>query len=106
MAGLDGGCPARVAGRAIGRQGASQVQRPLISYRPHYAPPPKIYVPYLIFHVPVTGTWMWFGINSQLSSILAFSTDLKRIQTLHSLFRVFRTDKIFTIHWSGGRVQD
>ena len=36
--------------------------------------------------------WMRVGINSQLSSILAFTSDLK-IQTQHRLFWVFRADK-------------
>ena len=49
------------------------------------------------------------GIDSQLSllseSILAFSTDLKRIQTPHSLFWGFGADKTSTTHWSGCRVQ-
>ena len=38
---------------------------------------------------------MRVGINSPVSSISAFSTDLKRIQTLHSLFRDFGADKTF-----------
>ena len=39
---------------------------------------------------------MRVDINSQLSSISLFSTDLKRIQTPHSLFRDSGADKIFT----------
>ena len=38
-------------------------------------------------------------VNSQLSSI-AFSMDLKTIQTLHSLFRDFGADEILTTRWS------
>ena len=49
--------------------------------------------------------WIRVGINSQLSSISAFSTDLKRIQTPHRLFLVFWADKTSTTHCSGGRVQ-
>ena len=37
--------------------------------------------------------WMRVGIYLQLTSILAFSTDLTRIQTPHTLFRDFRADK-------------
>ena len=47
-------------------------------------------------------------IDSQLSSIFSFTTDLKRIQTPHSLPRDFeqtKSDKAFTTCWSGGRVQ-
>ena len=46
-------------------------------------------------------------IDSQLYSISAFSTDLKNIQTPHSLFRDFRADETFTARhgWSGGRFQ-
>ena len=42
------------------------------------------------------------GINSLLSSIFAFSTDL-RTKTPHSLFCNFRAP--FTTRWSGSRVQ-
>ena len=35
------------------------------------------------------------------ASILAFSTDLKRIQTPHRLFWDFGTDKTLTTRWSG-----
>ena len=46
--------------------------------------------------------------TSMLSSTLAFSTDLARIQTsqcAHSLFWDLGAEKTFTTHWSGGRVQ-
>ena len=43
-----------------------------------------------LLRVPVWG--MRVGINSLPSSISALSTDLKRIQTPHSLFRGFRAE--------------
>ena len=49
--------------------------------------------------------WMRVGIDSPLSSISAFSTDLKRIWTPHLLFWDFWADKTFTTRWSGGKVQ-
>ena len=53
--------------------------------------------------------WGWeFKIThclAVLAWILSSSTDLKRIQTPHSLFRDFRADKTFTTGLSGGRVQ-
>ena len=55
---------------------------------------------------PVPPVWgMRIDIVSVMSSISAFLTDLKRIQTPHSLFWGFRADKTFTTRWSGGRVQ-
>ena len=42
---------------------------------------------------------------TQLPSILAPSTDLLRIQTLHSLFTDLGADKTFTTCWSGGTIQ-
>ena len=42
---------------------------------------------------------MRVGIDSLLSSIWVFSTDLKRIQTPHSSFWECRADKTFTAHW-------
>ena len=44
---------------------------------------------------------MRVGIDSLLSSISAFSTDLNRIQTPRILFRDFRADKTFTTRRSG-----
>ena len=59
---------------------------------------------YLVFiQRPVR--WMRVDIVSAMSSISAFLTDLKRIQTPHSLFWDFGADKTFTTRWSGGRVQ-
>ena len=53
-----------------------------------------------------TAVWqMRIATFSQLSSISAFSTNLKRIQTPHNLFWGIRADKTFTTRWSGGRVQ-
>ena len=46
--------------------------------------------------------WTRVDIDLLLSLILAFSTDLKRIQTPHGLFWDFGADKTSTIHWSGG----
>ena len=40
------------------------------------------------------------------ASILASSTNLKRIQAPHSLFRDFRAEKTSTTCWSGCRVQE
>ena len=48
---------------------------------------------------------MRVDIVSAMSSISAFLTGLKRIQTPHSLFWGFGADKTFKIRWSGGRVQ-
>ena len=48
---------------------------------------------------------MRVDIVSAMSSISAFLTDLKRIQTPHSLFWGFGADKTFTTRWSGGTVQ-
>ena len=48
---------------------------------------------------------MRLGIYSQLSSNKVFSMDLKRVETLHSLFWDFWTDKTFTTSWSDCRVQ-
>ena len=60
----------------------------------------------LLQEVPLISVWwMRVGINSLLSSISAFSTDLKRIQTPHRLFWGFEADKTSTTHWSGWRVQ-
>ena len=42
------------------------------------------------------------GNDSPLASISASSTDLKRIQTPHSLKRDFSADKTFTTSWSCG----
>ena len=44
--------------------------------------------------------WMRVDIDSQLSSILAFSTYLKRIQTPHRLFWDFGADKTSTTRGS------
>ena len=49
--------------------------------------------------------WIRVDIVSAMSSISAFLTDLKRIQTPHTLFWDFWADKPFTTIWSGGRVQ-
>ena len=49
--------------------------------------------------------WMRVDINWLLSSISAFLTELKRIQTPHSLFWEFGADKTLTTLWSGDRVQ-
>ena len=46
--------------------------------------------------------WMRVGNYSQLPSISAFSTDLKRIETPHRLFRDLGAGKTFTTRWSGG----
>ena len=50
------------------------------------------------------GSSVRVDINSPLSSIWAFSMDLKRIQTSPCLFWDFGADKTFTTCWSGGRV--
>ena len=58
-----------------------------------------------LLSLAVWGLPVRVGIESLLSSISAFSTDLKSIQTPHSLFRDFGADKTFTTRCSGARVQ-
>ena len=58
------------------------------------------------WRLPLATIWgMRVGNQSLLASISVSWTDLKGIQTPHSLFRDFGSDKTLTTRWSGGRVQ-
>ena len=62
-----------------------------------------LFVP--MFFLRTKPVWrMSVGMDSHLSSISAFLTNLKT-QCPHSIFRDFRADKTFTACWSGCRVQ-
>ena len=50
------------------------------------------------------GSWL-VGTHSALASISVSSTDLKSIQTPHSLFRDFGAGKTIKTRWTGGRNQ-
>ena len=70
MAGLDGGCPARVAGRAIGRQGASQSATPSNILQTPLCTPSKNLC--TLSNIPCTSHWQVDVVWYQLTAVLNF----------------------------------